>query len=248
MEIKIEIDIPKNWNELNDWQLLKISGMLHKKGAAFDFMTWMYLNQVKWWQFKRAYQLRLVLNEVPLSTLKEHFVWIYKQVDRTIFPKHKRLTAPMDRLVNLTIEEFALADDMNNLYLQTKKVMYLQLLCAILYREKDESYNHLHLEQVYLKRFKYAPVDFLFAVHLAFNGCKSNIVGKYKNIYPTAKKVQKSNKKSGFLDVVLKMSGQKFGTYNETKSTLVYTFLNELEESIIQQKELKEHYGKKGHA
>lgn len=247
MEIKIKIDIPKNWNELNDWQLRKIANMLYKKGAAFDFMTWMYLNQVKWWQFKRAYELRLVLNEVPLSTLKEHFEWIYKNVDRTIFPKHKKLIAPMDRLINLSIEEFAMADDMNNLYLKTKKIVYLQLLCAILYRKPNETYDHLKLEQMYLKRFSHAPVDFLYAVQLAFNGCKNNIVVKYKNIYPTVKKAQKSNKKSGFLDVVLKMSGQKFGTYNETKSTLVYTFLNELEESIIQQKEMKEHYGKKGH-
>lgn len=242
---KIELTIPTKWDDLTDWQLLKIARMLNKRGPAFDFMTWMYLNRVRWWQLKKAYNLRIVLNNVPLSELRTHFNWIYTQTDRTKFPKHQTLVPPMDRLVSLSIEEFSIADDLNNLYIKTKEHAYLRLLCAVLYREKNEAYDHLALEQVYSKRFKNASRDFLFAVHITFNGCKKSLVEKYKNVYPQIKVKQRSNKKSGMLDVVLKMSGQKFGTYQETKSTLVHTFLNELDESIKEQKEMETKYGKK---
>ncbi|EKB02666.1 hypothetical protein HMPREF9711_03128 [Myroides odoratimimus CCUG 3837] len=241
--MQIDLKIPSKWDELTDWQLKKIAAMIGKNGPAFNFMTWLYLNQVKWWQFKKAYQLKIVMNQVPMSELRNHFNWVYTNVDRTIFPKHNKYVAPMDRLVNLTIEEFAVADDLNNMYLIKKDISYLRLLVAVLYKEKGEVYDHLQLENN-VKRFKKEKKDFLLAVHIAFNGCKKGIVEKYKHIYPKIKVQQKSNKKAGLLDVVLKMSGQKFGTYQETKTTLVHTFLNELEENIIQQKELKDKHGK----
>ncbi len=241
--MQIDLRIPSKWDELTDWQLKKIANMFGKKGPAFNFMTWLYLNQVKWYQFKKAYQLKVVMNNVPLTELSNHFKWVFDNVDRTIFPKHKKYIAPMDRLVNLTIEEFAVADDLNNMYIIKNDIAYLKLLVAVLYRTKGEVYDHLQLENN-LSRFKKEDKEFLLAVHICFNGCKKGIIEKYKNVYPQIKVQQRSNKKAGLLDVVLKMSGQKFGTYQETKSTLVHTFLNELEENIIQQKEQKEKYGK----
>ncbi len=241
--MQIDLKIPSKWDELTDWQLKKIAAMIGKNGPAFNFMTWLYLNQVKWWQFKKAYQLKIVMNQVPMSELRNHFNWVYTNVDRTIFPKHKHYVAPMDRLVNLTIEEFAVADDLNNMYLIKMDISYLRLLVAVLYKQKGEVYDHLQLENN-VKRFKKEDKEFLLAVHITFNGCKKGIIEKYKHIYPKIKVQQRSNKKAGLLDIVLKMSGQKFGTYQETKSTLVHTFLNELEENIIQQKELKDKHGK----
>lgn len=242
--MELEIKIPTKWDELTDWQLIKIASMLHKSGPPFDFMTWLYLNEVKWYQFKKAYELRQVINNVPLSELRTHFNWIFTNVNRTKFPKHKKYKSPMDRMVNLTIEEFAVADDLNNNYLKTRNILYLRLLTSVLYKKGSDQYNHLLLD-TYSKRFKKDKNSFFKAVHIAFNGCKKGIVEKYPNIYPKIKVQQKSNKKSGLLDVVLKMSGQKFGTYEETKRTLLYTFLNDMEESIIQNKELKEQYEKK---
>lgn len=247
MNIKINLTLPKNWNELSDWQLQKICAMLNKRGPAFDFMVFLILNHVHWYQFIKAYKLRVVLNNVPLSELKNHFMWVYKKIDRTIFPNHKKYIKPMDRIINLTIEEYSIADDLNNMYIRTKNKMYLRLLCGVLYRHKSEAYNHLQLE-AYAKRFKHSKIGFLYAVHMAFNGSKTYIVEKYPNVYPQIKKAIRSNKKSGFMEVVLKMSGQKFGTYNETRQTLVYTFLTDLEESILQQKQLEQKYGKARHA
>ncbi|MGL4585217.1 MAG: hypothetical protein ACRCVU_19825 [Flavobacterium sp.] len=240
--MQIDLQIPSKWDDLNDWQLKKIAAMRGNEGPAFYFMTWLYLNQVKWYQFKKAYQLRIVVNQVPLSELCKYFTWVYKKEDRTIFPEHKEYIAPMPRLVNLTIEEFAVADDLNNMYLVKGDLSYLRLLVAVLYKKEGEVYNHLQLENN-VKRFKKEDKEFLLAVHLTFNGCKKSIVDKYKHTYPQIKVQKRSNKKAGLLDVVLKMSGGKFGTYNETKSTLVHTFLNELEENIIQQKEMKEKHG-----
>lgn len=242
--MEININIPSKWDELTDWQLIKIANTYRRSGRIFDFMIWLYLNHVKWYEFKRAYQLRIVLNNVPLSELKNNYKWIYTQIDRTKFPKHKRYQRPMDRIVDVTIQEFAVADDLNNMYLKTGDISYLKLLTAVLYRPKRESYNHLDLEKN-IKRFKKDKNAFFKAVHLAFNGSKKGIVDKFTHVYPKIKVQQKSNKKSGLLDVVLKMSGGKFGTYNETKNTLLYTFLTELEESIVQQEKMQEKYGKK---
>lgn len=237
--MEIALTIPTSWNELTDKQFLGISELMYQQGELFDLPVFMLLNNIKWYQFTKAYQLKLVLRNVGVSELKKHCSFIYKEDNRTIFPKLKGYTPPMDRIIDLTIEEFAVADDLNNNYLKTKERKYLVALCAVLYKKKNEEYNHLDLNKL-SKRFKHASGAFLLAVHNTWNGCKNYIMNRYKKVFPKVKTQVKKSKGAGFLEVILKMSGAKFGTHSETKKTLVYTFMTEFQESIIQQEKWEE--------
>lgn len=239
--MEIEITIPSSWNELTDKQLLGIAALKHIHGSLFDYSVWLILNNCKWYQFRKAYHLKCVMSEVGITTLKEHFSFVYKKNDRTIFPELIGYNKPMDRILNLTIEEFAVADDLNNTYLKTGDTTYLKALCAVLYKQKGEVYDHLLLNEK-SKQFKACKGGFLLGVHLAWNGCKNNLVNRYTTVFPKLKVATRSNKKTGFLEVVLKMSGGKFGSHSETKRTNVYTFMTEFEESLKMQEKWQEKY------
>lgn len=242
--MEININIPQSWNELTDKQLGGIAELLYVQGDLFNFSVFFILNDVRWWQFYKAFKIKMILKNVGISELVTHFSFIYKEQNRTVFPNLKGYDKPMDRFINLTIEEYAVADDLNNLYLRTKDRKYLVALCAVLYKKPGERYDHLKLNH-HSKRFKRMPARFLLSVHIAFNGCKNNLVGRYQKVYPkvaVAPKVSAGGKSAGFLDVVLKKSGQKFGTYEETKRTNLFTFMSDFEESLIQQEKWKEKY------
>ena len=58
------------------------------------------------------------------------------------------------------------------------------------------------------------------------------MIRQFPSVFPKPKIRGKIPKNSGFGKLVLHLSGGKFGTHNETKSTNVYTFLSEFEEQL----------------
>lgn len=239
MDISINIKVPGSWNELSDKQLKNIGKIYHKKGEVFDLAVWLILNNVQSHEFVKLQKLKTIMNLVTISDLKKHYEFIYSETNRDIFIEIKPgFIKPMPRLFNITIEQFAIADDLNNRYLETGDINYLRHLAASLYLRKKEVFDAL-LQNERAKRFNKVPGHILLALHICYNGCKNHIVSKYPKVFP---KVTKSQKKSakGFLDVVLQMSGQKFGTHEETKKTRLHTFMAEFENSIINQEKWKE--------
>lgn len=242
MEVTIQLNIPKSWNELTDKQMKNMGKIAHKKGTSFDVACWLVLNDVKAYQFRRLQQLKTVMQLVTMTELKKHFSFIYEKNDRHKFIELKGYQKPQDRIFDLTIEEYAVADDLNNKYLETGELNFLRHLVAVLYKKPNERYD-ITLQNERARRFKFLKGFELLAVHIAWNGCKEYITKRHPKVYPAVKSVQKQTKgksQKGFLDVVLQLSGGKFGTYQETKNELVYTFLAEFENTIINQEEWKE--------
>lgn len=246
MEVNINLNIPKSWNELTDKQMKNIGKIFHKKGEVFDLTCWLILNDVKAYQFRRLQQLKTVMQLVTMTELKKHFSFIYEKNDRHKFIEFKGYQKPQDRIFNLTIEEYAVADDLNNKYLETGDLNFLRHLVAVLYKKPNEKYNIIKQNQR-AKRFRFLKGYELLAVHITWNGCKEYITKRFPKVYPKVKAVQgKGKNQKGFLDVVLQLSGGKFGTYQETKNELVYTFLAEFENTIINQEIWKEKSRTKG--
>jgi hypothetical protein len=234
----ISILLPKKWDDLTSSQLVNLCGLISKEigQKKFDIGVFKILMDFKWWHFSKRSAYFEVLRNVPVSELKRHFNFIYGNNTRTIFPEitipGMKVFPPLDRISNLSANEFSVADDFHIKYRETKNVEYLYYLAATLYvnvKQPRPEFDKNNLEES-VSKFRTLEIAELLAIELAFAGCKENIAARYKKAFPTGGK--KSAKKFGFGKVILEMAGKKFGTHKETGQTNIYTFLTEFEENL----------------
>lgn len=240
---KIKMKLPESWNDLTQLQMQRMAKLFYSGASSilFDFQVFMILNNCRWFQIGKWLKLRIILSQVPLSDMKKHYRFIYSENNRTVFPlwvevKGKTFFAPLDRITNLTAEEFAVADDLHIKWRETKDVEFLYYLMATLYSETKqprEKFDKNNLPEK-VKHFKKIPIEVMLSAEIAYFGCKNHIVKKFPEAFPA--KGKKSKKKYGFGKVILEMAGGKFGNHNETKTTNIYTFLEEFNENLKQAK------------
>ena len=238
----INITIPTSWNDLTDRQLKKLAGIFHsKKNTIQDVLVLFTLLNVRWWQFRKTFKVGRILKNVGLTELKKHYSFLYEKQERTKFitsfkVKDKLLFSPNERITNLTVDEFAHAEDLFLGWHKTKDIEYLQYLTAVLYREltgysKRTPFDKTELEERATALSKTDKTIFL-ATAMTYQGCREYLYTQFPKVFPKTTKKQNTPKSSGFGKLILHESGKKFGTHNETKSTNVYTFLSEFEEQL----------------
>lgn len=234
--MKLNIKIPKSWNELSDAQFKKLAVLLYsdKKGKIFDTKCFFILLNISWWQIKKGNNINYVLTQISIKELKKHFSWFYKSNERTIFPeKINGYFAPLNKITNLTVDEFSIADDLHIKWRETQDKECLVYLVAVLYsknKQPREVFDKNNLPEK-IKHFKNVPLPILYCVELAYFGCKTNLVKRFPKAFPKGiKKVSRT--KYGFAKVVLQMAGGKFGNHEQTKATNIYTFLEEFTENL----------------
>ena len=238
----ININIPANWNDLTEGQLKKLAGIFHsEKNKIQDILTLFILLNIRWWQFRKAYKIGIVLKNVGISELKTHYSFLYQKQERTKFintikVKGNRLFSPNERITNLNVEEFAHAEDLYLGWHKTKDIEYLHYLTAVLYREKNEKGNRLLFDKTELEARATAlsktDKKLLLATAITYQGCREYLYTQFPTVFPKSTKKQKTPNTSGFGKLILHLSGAKFGSHNETKTTNVYTFLSEFEEQL----------------
>lgn len=245
--LNVRIKLPKSWNDLSTKQLEKIAFLFFstKPSFAFDLKIFIILANVRWWQVFKEIKISYILSQVPVSELKKLYSFIYKENNRTIFPRlkilNKKLYAPMDRIINLSAEEFAVADDLHIKYRTTKNLEYLKYLCAVLYALSVPRpvFDKISLSSM-VKQFDKITVPQMLAIEIAYFGSKIYIEKRYPKVFPKQKQsFSKASKNYGFGKVVLQMAGQKFGSHEETKKTNIYTFLEQFEEDLKQIADVK---------
>ena len=238
----LKINLPSSWNELTEKQFLKIASLFYSgtSGKIFDLKLFFILYDCRWFQFLKQAKAILILAETPLSELKNHYSFIYSENNRTRFPekiklKNKTFFSPFEKITNLTVDEFAVADDLHIKWRETHEIAFLQYLMAVLYVENKqprEKFDKNNLPEK-MKRFVKMPLPQMLAAELAYFGCKNHITKRFSQAFPknTSPK-SKNSKKYGFGKVILQMSGGKFGSHEETKNTNIYTFLEEFNENL----------------
>ena len=245
--MKINLNITQSWNELSQWQIRSLSQLLYSevKGIVFDYRVLKILSNVRWWKLRTRWKIEKIIHHSTLDYLKESFAWFYSDLELTTFIPFvkttfgKKLIAPADRIHNLTIDEFAHADDCFMGFHSSKKIYYLYYLAAVLYRENDENgkrkpfiKDELESRAEYCKKL---DLKTLFSIFLCYNGSREYLTSQFKHVFPKPKGEKKSKKapsSSGFGKIILSLSGAKFGNYNDTKNTNVYTFLSDFNEQL----------------
>ena len=246
----INITFPKSWNELSILQLERISKLFYttSPGALFDLRILYILLDVKWWQYIEKAKIRIVLWNVPMSEIRKNYDFIYSKNDRTSFLPFLKICRlksvnctlffpPQDRIVNLTCDEFAVADDLHIKWRETKNIEYLHYLTALLYTNKkkrpDFDKNELHEKA---KVFSKVPIEKLLAIEITYFGCKNNIVKRFPKAFPKANPEASGskNKKYGFGKVILAMAKGDLSKLEAIKKVNIFAFLEQFEDDLIQ--------------
>lgn len=245
--MKIKIKIPTSWNELSQRQFEKIALLFYNTQPSLkqDKAIFKILVGAKWWQFVLIFKQYYILHQVPMRHLREQFLFLFKENNRThftpvIYVGLKKYYAPMNRLLNITAEEFAVADDLHQRYRQEKEIAYLIYLFHALYSKNKNRgiFDKLALENKVLEKI---PLATLLATEIAYFGSKNHIIYRYPKIFKTTNS-QQSGTKTGFSKVIQGMAKGDLSKLKIVEQINIYKFLDQFQDDIesIQQQKMKQ--------
>ena len=140
---------------------------------------------------------------------------------------------PSNKLTNINAFEFSFAESQYLAYHQTGKIEALNNLIAILYRpqgnlEQGETrvpFNNKLIEK-YADHISKISHNQKQMILLWYIGCRNHIVESNKKVFNNENTKQAEN--TTWIDVIMAISGTKFGTFNETGSMEFHLILKEL--------------------
>jgi hypothetical protein len=235
--MKINLNIPESWNELNQKQFERIVLLfsIAEPSLIRDIKLLKILVDAKWWQLKKKAQLRLFLFQVPYSEWKHFIDFLLKENNRTNFVPvikvgKKQYFAPADRIQNLDAEEFAIADDLHIRYRETKNIEFLKYLFHVLYSETEERkpFDKNKLEKQINPK---VPLEVLLITELTYFGCKNYIANKFPKAFPKSTK-KETGKRQGFGKVIQSMAKGDLSKLPIIERTNIYKFLQQFQDDI----------------
>ena len=235
--MKINLNIPQSWNELNQKQFERIALLFStaEPSQIRDIKLLKILVDAKWWQLKKKANLRLFLFQVPYSEWKGFIEFLLKENNRTNFIPvikvgKKTYFAPADRIQNLDAEEFAVADDLHIRFRETQNPEYLQYLFHVLYSETEERkpFDKNKLEKQINKKI---PMATLVITEMTYLGCKNYIANKFKKAFPKSNKKETGTRK-GFGKVIQAMAKGDLSKLPIIERTNIYKFMQQFQDDI----------------
>ncbi|GIZ15558.1 hypothetical protein [Capnocytophaga catalasegens] len=187
-----------------------------------------------------------MLYQVPISVLTPYVETLLQQRDLHTFPDiSKRLKTPGARIKTCTIKQFSVCDAIFYKYRTCKnpkdKKLYARQLVASLYTLKSgfDTLNLPKVAEITDKINEKLRCQIIFT----FLCVREYITERYLKIFPKAKKEDealkpnfRSQKYVSFSKVIYSMAmdeRQPLGNLHQCNDTLVYDFLDMLQESII---------------
>ncbi|UOX32427.1 hypothetical protein LXD69_10220 [Flavobacterium sediminilitoris] len=236
--MRININIPAKWNELNQKQFERIALLISTSDASLirDIRLLKVLFNFKWYHFKKSANFYYFLSQVPYSEWKKYIAFILTDNNRTKFEPiikvgKKLYYGPMDRIINLTADEFAVADDLHIRFRETKDIEFAQNLFHVLYQEQPQRklFNKLDLPGQINKA---VSNETLLATEIAYFGCKNHIANKFKKAFPKSKAGASSKNRTGFGKIIQQMAKGDLSKTPIIKQTNIYEFLFQFQDDI----------------
>ncbi len=241
----MKVTVATKWSELNQWQLEEIAYLfLNSKECNFEKH---YFDMVRV-LFQKSnnifgkWRVAKIYNRVPYSTLSGYGSFLQETPDLYRFPKIKKLTAPGPRLNNLTIKQFSVADAIFYDWRTTEDELKLRQLVASLYCLEGR-FDVLKLPEV-ADITDRIPLKKMYAIGMTYLSVRYSIFQKFPKVFPPAKKEEENEfvpqfrkkRYTPFSKIITAMAmdeRQPLGNLAECNATLMYDFLNTLEESIL---------------
>lgn len=248
-------ETPSTWNELTAEMLLYISSqwygwrrVLSSKQVGIEARRKKTMQQAKILLLaqlmkinllkKLSYETRLFYKIHPVQMLDllktTDFIFNNNTLTVNMFPVIDGLYGPPNELKGVTIGEFASAEVNYLNFHKSGNPVYLNKLCAVLYRDGSEmnavnndlrdEFNDKHIEYLITKTAAWKS-EMKHAVLLFYMGCRNKIVADRKNIFEN----KGTGKKQNWAILILEMAGGKFGTVEQTYKQSLGTILTYLE-------------------
>lgn len=244
----IKVQLAENWDELSRWQLVELARAFNKemdiKTAIKKFVF--ILNATKK-SLIRQFVYAFVLT--PEERHQEDVIaqWILepkvltKDTIKTIkVGRFFRTTlyGPGDMLKNTSFIEFIKADAYIKMYQKTKEEKYLNLFVATLYRPAFDKkhitelpsdirakHNDYQVEQM-ANKLTTVPLEVKTVVIWYFIGCLETIITEFEFLFPEEN--QAKGNSNSWVETLIRISGEKHGTSEQTAYTNLHTILFDL--------------------
>lgn len=243
--------LPENWNELTQKQLIYIASVWHEWKQQISTATSLQRS-------KAALFIELINNpEAEKKKIIEALQHIDKNNDVNLFctidfifndiTLTKQLLptlslgmlskyyGPDDALGNISIGEFSFAIAFYNRYSRTSSTDDLNKLIAILYRPKSKTETpsgdirkpfKKHFIEAYEIELRQLQFKYKQAVFLYFMGCMEAWSKRFPYVFSRAD--YGSGAPKPFINVIIELSGSKFGTFDQTFEQNAFIVLTEL--------------------
>ena len=253
----MDITIPQTYEELNEQQRGALCRILLTLENTEK--TPLRIIQILLLHLPNSTQQQL-LQEVPFTTLWQYAEPFLSTEKLYHFPPLSspfrggkgEVIPPADRLANLTIKQFSVADSLYyRLRLsQYKDELLLRQLIASLYNLPDTPFDVLNLPQVAEHTDKVA-ITTAYEVVFAYTCCREYIISRFPKVF-TAKDDKKDTKDEGssfvfrnstlknytpfskIISIMAMDKHQPLGNWHQCNATRVYDFFEVLTESILQ--------------
>lgn len=244
--MRLSIHIASSWDQLSSWQLRKVCLLIHNRqklavnNRLLDFVLYAKLVKVLL-RGNSVFKRRKAFKQVAPSAFEKHLNFLFTDVTRTVFLDNirlgsRRLYAPMGKLRNSTIAEFAYADAMFYHWKETGNVGYLNRLCAALYRAKNSTADDNDIRKPFNKltainrhsSFERLPLDMRLAIAASFEGCRNHIVTVYPEVFRKSITTDPNKKQKyvPFGELIIAKINHDPSKLNEVQSLLISEFFN----------------------
>lgn len=251
--MNINLTIPKKWNDLSVVQLENIVYQIYcfhtiikdnaKEAALVTAKLYLQLAKEllrgnKWFAVSRA------LKEIHPKEFLPWTNFLYEHCDRTKFLPAFKVKGhwyhpPAQRLRNVTIGEFAFTDAAWYQWHTTQKVIWLNVMCAAVYREESGNPTQIDNRIPFVKqavdaradKFSKVPLKKKLAIASCFEGCRNHIAKTYPAIFPKPHKEEDATapvkrKYVSFGKVVIEKLDGDPSRFEAVNNLLAYDFLN----------------------
>lgn len=252
------LKIPTTWNQLSHQQFSNIVVQLESyheiikadAKAVEECSTKLYLQLAKeLLRHNKISAIKTALKEIQPKAFKELTQFIYKKTERTKFKEILKIKgtayyAPAIRLRNCTIAEFSFADAAFYKWRHTNQPIWLNVLCACLYREAAPTPTDIDLRKPFLKQAVDARADIFehvnyktkLAIAYTYEGSRNHISSTFPRTFPKPVVVEGETpipqKYVSFGEIILdKIKGDP-AKLAITNNVFVYDFLSIIENDI----------------
>lgn len=218
INFNLKIGLPVSWNKLSEKQLEEIAYALdhyhrfidlHPKETREEYNYKLYVRLVKNLIRENNFiKVWILLRQLPPEEYQDYVQFLIDGVKRTKFLKAfeiegKLYYPPMDRLQNISIEEFGYLDTAYYYWRTTKQEKYLNILCAALYRRsafktifklfpKNEKDIRKAFDKIYVgpavSKFQKVDIKKRVAIGTVYEGCRAYIANLYPHVFPKPEK------------------------------------------------------------
>ncbi|WP_276496736.1 hypothetical protein [Pontibacter litorisediminis] len=243
------------WNELTQAQLLEIIRIQFnfEPGHLQNLHLLKVLLQVEWAHLHLFTAVQRLSLYPLLSFLQENS--LTKQLLPSIEPVAGTvLYGPDERFRNLTFAEFIYTETLYTRLAKKLDEETLDRLIAVLYRPQRQNYNpaspnykgdiredfNEHLFAGREPLIRQLPMHYKLAILAWYRGCKKELEALYDKVFTEGN--QQKASRSDWGDVVLSLSGGKFGTLEQTATQRVHTIFKEMQRLAREHEEIEKRH------